>query len=79
MIDDLSAEEITDMLSDVTNIEKMAIEQDSGTDYAELSSQQIAKSKLAVVYFKDSADWAIPFASRYGKKLVERPPKHPFW
>ena len=69
MIDDLSAEEITDMLSDVTNIEKMAIEQDSGTDYAELSSQQIAKSKLAVVYFKDSADWAIPFAQQVWKKI----------
>ncbi len=69
LIDDLTAEEITDMLSDVTNIEKLAIEQDSDTDYAELSSQQINKSKLAVVYFKDSADWAIPFAQQIWKKV----------
>jgi hypothetical protein len=69
LIDDLTAEEITDMLSDVTKIEKLAIEQDSDTDYAELSSQQINKSKLAVVYFKDSADWAIPFAQQIWKKV----------
>lgn len=69
LIDDLTAEEITDMLSDVTHIEKLAIEQDSDTDYAELSSQQINKSKLAVVYFKDSADWAIPFAQQIWKKV----------
>jgi hypothetical protein len=69
LIDDLTAEEITDMLSDVTQIEKLAIEQDSDTDYAELSSQQINKSKLAVVYFKDSADWAIPFAQQIWKKV----------
>ena len=69
LIDDLTAEEITDMLSDVTKIEKLAIEQDSDTDYAELSSQQIHKSKLAVVYFKDSADWAIPFAQQIWKKI----------
>lgn len=69
LVDDLTAEEITDMLSDVTNIEKLAIEQDSDTDYAELSSQQITKSKLAVVYFKESADWAIPFAQQIWKKV----------
>jgi predicted CoA-binding protein len=69
LIDDLTAEEITDMLSDVTQIEKLAIEQDSDTDYAELSSQQINKSKLAVVYFKESADWAIPFAQQIWKKV----------
>lgn len=69
LIDDLTAEEITDMLSDVTQIEKLAIEQDSDTDYAELSSQQINKSKLAVVYFKESADWAIPFAQQIWKKI----------
>lgn len=69
LLDDLTAEEITDMLSDVTQIEKLSIEQDSDTDYAELSSQQINKSKLAVVYFKDSADWAIPFAQQIWKKI----------
>lgn len=69
LVDDLSAEDITDMLSDVTQIEKLAIEQDSDTDYAELTSQQIGQSKLAVVYFKDSADWAIPFAQQIWKKI----------
>jgi hypothetical protein len=69
MLDEPSAEEIADMLSDVTQIEKVMIEQDSDEDYAELTSQQVPKSKLAVVYFKDSADWAIPFAQQIWKKV----------
>ena len=67
IIDDGSADEITDMLSDVTTIEKMAISQKEEKDYAEISSQQIPLSKLAVVYFKDSAEWAIPFAQQVWK------------
>lgn len=67
IIDDGSADEITDMLSDVTTIEKMAISQKEDKDYAEISSQQIPLSKLAVVYFKDSAEWAIPFAQQVWK------------
>jgi hypothetical protein len=38
-------------------------------DYSERTSQQMLKSKLAVVYFKESADWAIPFAQQIWKKI----------
>jgi len=67
--DENTASEITDMLSDVTEIEKLLIDQDSGDDYSEITSQQMLKSKLAVVYFKESADWAIPFAQQVWKKI----------
>lgn len=67
--DEQTASEITDMLSDVTDIEKLLIDQDSGVDYSERTSQQMLKSKLAVVYFKESADWAIPFAQQIWKKI----------
>lgn len=67
--DDSSALDVLDMLSDVTEIEKLSILQDSDMDYAEYSSQQISKSKLAVVYFKDSAEWALPFAQQVWKKI----------
>jgi len=68
-MDENTAVEITDMLSDVTEIEKLLIDQDSGKDYSEITSQQMLKSKLAVVYFKESADWAIPFAQQVWKKI----------
>jgi hypothetical protein len=69
LIDEISAADILDMLSDVTDIEKLSIKQDSDTDYAELTSQQMSKSKLAVVYFKESSDWALPFAQQIWKKV----------
>ncbi|MCE9539401.1 MAG: hypothetical protein K8R85_09305, partial [Bacteroidetes bacterium] len=43
--------------------------QDSDTDYSDLCKQQISKSKLAVIYFKESADWALPFAQQVWKKI----------
>ena len=69
MIDDEPASEITDMLSDVTKVQTLIIEQNQSQDFAELSSQQIQKSKLAVIYFKNSSDWAIPFAQQIWKKI----------
>lgn len=68
-LDETDANEITDMLSDIVPVEKLTIVQDSDTDYSELCAQQIGKSKLAVVYFKESADWALPFAQQVWKKI----------
>jgi hypothetical protein len=67
LVDETSAAEVLDMLSDIVNVEKLSIRQDSGIDYAELSTQQIKKSKMAVVYFKNSSEWAIPFAQQIWK------------
>jgi hypothetical protein len=68
-LDENEANEIIDMLSDIVPVERLNIIQDSDTDYSELCKQQIAKSKLAVVYFKQSADWALPFTQQVWKKI----------
>jgi len=68
-LDENEANEIIDMLSDIVPVEKLNIIQDSDVDYSELCKQQISKSKLAVIYFKESADWALPFAQQVWKKI----------
>lgn len=68
-LDETEANEIIDMLSDIVPVEKLNIIQDSDTDYSELCKQQIPKSRLAVIYFKESGDWALPFAQQVWKKI----------
>ncbi|MES2837491.1 MAG: DUF4062 domain-containing protein [Bacteroidota bacterium] len=68
-LDDIDASEVIDMLSDIVPIEKLNIIQDSDMDYSEYCAQQIGKSKIAVVYFKESAEWALPFAQQIWKKI----------
>jgi len=68
-LDENEAKEIIDMLSDIVPVENMNIIQDSDVDYSELCKQQISKSKLAVIYFKETADWALPFAQQVWKKI----------
>ena len=66
---DYEAAEIIDLLRDIVPVEKLNIIQDSDVDYSELCSQQISASKLAVVYFKESAEWALPFTQQIWKKI----------
>jgi hypothetical protein len=68
-LDDNDANEVAEMLSDIIPIEKLNIIQDSEMDYSEFCAQQIGKSKLAVVYFKESSDWALPFTQQIWKKI----------
>lgn len=68
-LDESEAEEVADMLRDIVSTENVSIVQDSDIDYSEYCSQQIKKSKLAVVYFKTSSDWAVPFAQEIWKKV----------
>jgi len=68
-LDDFDANEVAEMLSDIIPIEKLNIVQDSDMDYSEFCAQQIGKSKLAVIYFKESADWALPFTQQIWKKI----------
>lgn len=62
--DETEANEVMDMLSDVLPLEKLNIIQNSDKDYAELCYHQLLASKMAVVYFKNSADWALPFTQQ---------------
>ena len=68
-LDEGEAEGIIDMLSDIISVEKLNIIQDSNIDYSELCFNQIGKSKLAVVYFKETSDWALPFVQQVWKKV----------
>ncbi|OUJ74927.1 hypothetical protein [Hymenobacter crusticola] len=63
-LDSEEANEITDRLSEEIPLELLIIEPNSEDLYKEITVRTIPKSKLAVVYFKHSADWALPFVKQ---------------
>ena len=63
-LDSEEADKITDRLSEDIPLELLTIEPDSEDLYKEITVRAIPKSKLAVVYFKHSADWALPFVKQ---------------
>ncbi|MEQ8302827.1 MAG: hypothetical protein RIB47_05505 [Cyclobacteriaceae bacterium] len=67
--DESDAGLITDLISEHYPIETLNILPDGEESYRERSAQQIPKSKLAVVYFKYAADWAIPFVKQIWKEI----------
>lgn len=67
--DEHEAQMITDKLSLEYPVEIMNIMPDGEDKYREISTQQIPKSKLAVVYFRYAADWALPFTKQVWKKI----------
>ena len=67
--DEQEAMIIVDELSLEFPVETMNILPEGEDSYREMSSQQIPKSKLAVVYFKYAADWALPFIKQIWKQV----------
>ena len=67
--DEYEARNIVDVLSLEMPVETMNILPDGEESYREMSTQQIPKSKLAVVYFKYAADWALPFIKQIWKQV----------
>jgi hypothetical protein len=67
--DETDAGRITDLISEYYPIETLNITPDGDESYREKSAQQIPRSKLAVVYFKYAADWAIPFVKQIWKEI----------
>ena len=67
--DEQEAQAISDLVSHVYPIETMNIMPDGEDEYRELSRQQIQRSKLAVIYFKYAADWALPFIKQIWKQV----------
>ncbi|MGI4864435.1 MAG: hypothetical protein ACRYFZ_10990 [Janthinobacterium lividum] len=63
-MDSEEANAITDRLSEEIPLEMLTIEPDSEDEYKAITVRNIPKSKLAVVYFKHSADWALPFVKQ---------------
>jgi hypothetical protein len=66
-LDENEASEISFQLNKIYHTEQLLIVQDSAIDYLELSIQQIKKSKLTVVYFKKSGEWANSFTNQIWK------------
>jgi hypothetical protein len=67
--DEQEAMLIVDELSLEFPVETLNILPEGEESYREMSSQQIPKSKLAVVYFKYAADWALPFIKQIWKQV----------
>jgi len=67
--DEFDAQGITDRIADLYPIETMNIMPDGEDEYRELSRQQIQRSKLAVIYFRYAADWALPFIKQIWKQV----------
>jgi class 3 adenylate cyclase len=67
--DESEAKVIVDELSLEFPVETLNILPEGEESYREMSSQQIPKSKLAVVYFKYAADWALPFIKQIWKQV----------
>jgi class 3 adenylate cyclase len=67
--DEQDARHIIDAISLEFPVETMNILPDGEDSYREMSTQQIPKSKLAVVYFKYAADWALPFIKQIWKQV----------
>ncbi|MCH8331189.1 MAG: hypothetical protein IH946_07385 [Bacteroidetes bacterium] len=68
-VDNDEAGEIVEMVGDIITMEKLNIIQDSDMDYSEYCTQQIDKSKLVVVFFKETAEWALPFTQQIWKRI----------
>lgn len=68
-LDEGEAAGVRELLEDIVPTVEMIMDQESGLDYATVCLEQIRHSKLAVVYFKTSSDWALPFAQEIWKKL----------
>jgi len=67
--DEQEARHIIDELSLEFPVETLNILPEGEDSYREMSTQQIPKSKLAVVYFKYAADWALPFIKQIWKQV----------
>ena len=63
-LDSEEANAITDRLGEEFQLDILTIEPDSEQRYKDLTVRKIPESKLAVVYFKHSADWALPFVKQ---------------
>lgn len=60
---------LTDLISKEYTVEVMNILPGGEEQYREISTQQIPKSKMAVVYFRYGADWAMPFIKQVWKEV----------
>lgn len=76
-VDDKEVQRIQTMFSGILGFTTLSITQDSGIDYEEYAAQQIAVSKMVVIYYKKANDWAFPFVQQIWKKVGGASAKSP--
>jgi len=75
--DEKEAARVQMMLSGILKLVKLVIVQNSDIDYEEYAAQQMDVSKLSVIYYKNAADWALPFVQQIWKKVGGASAKSP--
>ena len=68
-LDHDSANGILSLVADVAHVKVLEINLSEDVEYADLVAQQIRKSKLVVIYFKDTSDWSLPFVQQVWKRV----------
>ncbi len=68
-IDQEAANDILTLVADVAQVKLLEISLSEDIDYSELVAQQIEKSKLVVVYYRITSDWAVPFVQQVWKRV----------
>ncbi len=68
-LDEESGKDIGNLLGDVLEIERLSLQMQSGMQNADFVVEQMLKSKLAVIYFEKTINWAVPFVQQVWKKI----------
>ncbi len=66
-LDNDTANDICTMLGDIRTVTKLGISMSSEVDYNTYIKQQLAVSKIGVVYYNFAGDWAVSFARQVWK------------
>jgi hypothetical protein len=62
-----TAGEVLSMLQDIQQVTSLGINMSSSTSYTDYINSQLQASKMGVIYFDASMDWAMPFARQLWK------------
>ncbi len=62
-----TASEVLSMLQDIQKVTSLGINMSSNTSYTDYINSQLLASKMGVIYFDYSVDWALPFARQLWK------------
>jgi len=67
-LDEDEANEIVELVSDIADVTKLGIVQNSPDDYMTFISNQMTKTKLLVIYFNRTSAWATHFVQQVWNK-----------
>jgi len=78
-LDNDTANGVYNMLKDFQSVEKLGISMSSDIDYNTYIANQLAESKIGVVYYNYAGDWAVPFARQIWKDSGGNSSKTPLY